>query len=106
MIKIFTYVKNKDTVFGDDPYTGSCFFYAAIDEVIQPDNSYQMNGSMISIWTLDLSQDFSEIVSLCLYLGDNLPSIIFNNKVYMTKWYEDLIVKKVSKGEDNEEFKR
>ena len=37
--------------------------YAATDEAIQPDNSYQMSGNMISVKTLDLNRDFSEIAA-------------------------------------------
>ena len=37
--------------------------YAATDEAIQPDNSYQMSGNKISVKTLDLNRDFSEIAA-------------------------------------------
>ena len=37
--------------------------YAATDEAIQPDNSYQMSGNKISVRTLDLNQEFSEIAT-------------------------------------------
>ena len=37
--------------------------YAATDEAIQPDNVYQMSGNQISVKTLDLNQDFSEIAA-------------------------------------------
>lgn len=37
--------------------------YAATDEAIQPDNSYQMSGNKISVKTLDLNRDFSEIAT-------------------------------------------
>ena len=35
--------------------------YARTDEMIQPDNTYQMSGNQISVKTLDLNQEFSEI---------------------------------------------
>ena len=35
--------------------------HAATDEAIQPDNSYRMSGNQISVKTLDLNRDFSEI---------------------------------------------
>ena len=35
--------------------------YAATDEAIQPDNRYQMSGNQISVKTLDLNRNFSEI---------------------------------------------
>ena len=64
LYQIFTYVKNKDTEFGDKPHTVSgMLLYAATDEAIQPDNSYQMSGNKISVRTLDLNQEFSEIAT-------------------------------------------
>lgn len=64
LYQIFTYVKNKDTEFGDKPHTVSgMLLYAATDETIQPDNSYQMSGNKISVKTLDLNRDFSEIAT-------------------------------------------
>ena len=64
LYQIFTYVKNKDTEFGDQPHTVSgMLLYAATDEAIQPDNSYQMSGNKISVRTLDLNREFSEIAS-------------------------------------------
>ena len=35
--------------------------YARTDEEIQPDNEYMMSGNKISVKTLDLNRDFSEI---------------------------------------------
>lgn len=62
LYQIFTYVKNKDTEFGDKPHTVSgMLLYAATDEAIQPDNSYQMSGNKISVKTLDLNRPFAEI---------------------------------------------
>ncbi len=64
LYQIFTYVKNKDAEFGDKPHTVSgMLLYAATDEAIQPDNSYQMSGNKISVRTLDLNRDFSEIAA-------------------------------------------
>ena len=64
LYQIFTYVKNKDSEFGDKPHTVSgMLLYAATDEAVQPDNSYQMSGNKISVRTLDLNQDFSEITA-------------------------------------------
>jgi 5-methylcytosine-specific restriction enzyme subunit McrC len=64
LYQIFTYVKNKDTEFGEKPHTVSgMLLYAATDEAIQPDNSYQMSGNKISVRTLDLNRDFSEIAA-------------------------------------------
>ena len=62
LYQIFTYVKNRDTEFGDQPHEVSgMLLYAKTDDMIQPDNIYQMNGNQISVKTLDLNQEFSEI---------------------------------------------
>ena len=64
LYQIFTYVKNKDTDFGTQPHTVSgMLLYAATDEAIQPNNSYRMSGNKISVKTLDLNRDFSEIAA-------------------------------------------
>ena len=64
LYQIFTYVKNKDTEFWDQPRKVSgMLLYAATDEEIQPDNSYQMSGNKISVKTLDLNKDFPEIAA-------------------------------------------
>ncbi len=62
LYQIFTYVKNRDTEFGDQPHEVSgMLLYAKMDELFQPDNIYQMSGNQISVKTLDLNQEFSEI---------------------------------------------
>jgi 5-methylcytosine-specific restriction enzyme subunit McrC len=38
--------------------------YAKTDEDLVPDNVYQMSGNRISVKTLDLNQEFSEIQNL------------------------------------------
>ena len=64
LYQIFTYVKNKDAEFGDKPHTVSgMLLYAATDEAVQPNNRYQMSGNQISVRTLDLNRDFSEIAA-------------------------------------------
>ena len=62
LYQIFTYVKNKDVEFSDKPHRVSgMLLYAATNEIIQSGNSYQMSGNLISVKTLDLNRDFSEI---------------------------------------------
>lgn len=62
LYQIFTYVKNKDVSFGNASHTVSgMLLYATTDEAIQPNNSYQISGNKISVRTLDLYRDFSEI---------------------------------------------
>ena len=64
LYQIFTYVKNKDAEFGDEPHRVSgMLLYAATDKAIQPDNSYRMSDNQISAKTLDLKLDFSEIAA-------------------------------------------
>ena len=60
--KCRTYVKNKDSEFGDKPHKVSgMLLYAKTDETIQPDNIYQMSGNKISVKTLDLNLEFAAI---------------------------------------------
>jgi 5-methylcytosine-specific restriction enzyme subunit McrC len=62
LYQIFTYVKNKDSEFGEKPHVVSgLLLYAKTEEEIQPDNSYQMSGNKISVRTLDLNREFAEI---------------------------------------------
>ena len=62
LYQIFTYVKNKEAEFGSEPHQVSgMLLYAATDEAIQPDNRYRMSGNQISVKTLDLNRNFSEI---------------------------------------------
>lgn len=64
LYQIFTYVKNKDIEFGESPHTVSgMLLYAQTDEALQPDHVYQMSGNQISVKTLDLNRDFSEIAA-------------------------------------------
>ena len=58
LYQIFTYVKNKAVAGGE---VSGMLLYARTDEEIQPDNEYMMSGNKISVKTLDLSCDFSEI---------------------------------------------
>lgn len=62
--QIYTYVKNKDAEFGDRQHTVSgMLLYAGTDEDIQPDGMYPMHGNKISVRTLDLNREFTEIAS-------------------------------------------
>lgn len=58
LYQIFTYVKNKAVAGGE---VSGMLLYARTDEEIQPDNEYMMSGSKISVKTLNLNCDFSEI---------------------------------------------
>ncbi len=64
LYQIFTYVKNRDLYDAGEkfPHTVSgMLLYATTDEEIQPDISYRMSGNRISVRTLNLNMDFSEI---------------------------------------------
>lgn len=64
LYQIFTYVKNKEAELADIAHEVSgMLLYARTDEAIQPNNSYLMSGNKISVRTLDLNCQFSEIAS-------------------------------------------
>lgn len=64
LYQIFTYVKNKDEEFKEQPHeVAGMLLYARTDETIQPDNEYQMSGNKISVKTLDLNCEFSVITT-------------------------------------------
>ena len=55
-------MKNREYAFGDEPHSVSgLLLYARTDEAMQPDNTYSMHGSRISVSTLDLNRPFEEI---------------------------------------------
>lgn len=60
LYQIFTYVKNKAAE-GTD--VSGMLLYAKTDEQIIPDNEYHMSGNKISVKTLDLNLDFSDIAA-------------------------------------------
>lgn len=72
LYQIFTYVKNKDAEYGDEPHEVSgMLLYARTDEQIQPDHVYHMSGNRICVKTLDLNCDFEKITrQLDLIVGD------------------------------------
>lgn len=59
LYQIFTYVKNFDTERNGN--VSGMLLYAKTDEVVLPNNEYKMGGNAISVKTLDLDCDFSEI---------------------------------------------
>ena len=64
LYQIFTYVKNRDTKFGEQPHDVSgMLLYARTDEMIQPNHTYRMSGNRISVKTLDLNQEFPKIAA-------------------------------------------
>lgn len=73
LYQIFTYVKNKAVAGGE---VSGMLLYARTDEEIQPDNTYMMSGNRISVKTLDLNCDFSEITRQLNAIAD---AFIFSN---------------------------
>lgn len=64
LYQIFTYVKNKEYELADCPHEVSgMLLYAKTDEEIIPNNQYLMSGNKISVRTLDLNCDFTEIAA-------------------------------------------
>lgn len=62
LYQVFTYVKNKDAEYGNQPHTVSgMLLYAQTDEAVQPNHVYHMSGNKISVRTLDLKRPFSDI---------------------------------------------
>lgn len=70
LYQIFTYVKNKQYSFEEEPCVVSgMILYAKTDEKIQPNNDYLMHGNKISVRTLDLALPFEKI-------GQQLDNIV------------------------------
>lgn len=64
LYQIFTYVKNKEIELAAQPHEVSgMLLYAKTDEAVLPNNSYMMSGNKISVKTLDLDCDFSDIAN-------------------------------------------
>ncbi|WP_068269090.1 5-methylcytosine-specific restriction endonuclease system specificity protein McrC [Caviibacter abscessus] len=62
LYQIFTYVKNKELEFLDtDHQVSGMILYAKTDELIIPKSTYKMSGNKISVRTLNLDCEFSEI---------------------------------------------
>lgn len=63
LYQIFTYVKNKEVELADRPHdkVSGMLLYAKTDEAVLPDNDYVMSGNKISVKTLDLNCEFSQI---------------------------------------------
>ena len=61
LYQIFAYVKNKAAMKENPQSVSGLLLYAGTDEEITPNQTYSMSGNRISVETLDLNQDFSEI---------------------------------------------
>lgn len=64
LYQIFTYVKNKEIELATQPHEVSgMLLYAKTDGAVLPNNTYMMSGNKISVKTLDLDCDFSELAN-------------------------------------------
>lgn len=64
LYQIFTYVKNKEAELALESHEVSgMLLYAKTDEIVYPDQKYQMSGNKISVKTLDLNLDFADIAA-------------------------------------------
>ena len=64
LYQIFAYMKNCDAGFGGDPHeVAGMLLYARTRQRLQPDVTYRMSGNAITVTTLDLSREFSEIAA-------------------------------------------
>ncbi|MBR3354517.1 MAG: 5-methylcytosine-specific restriction endonuclease system specificity protein McrC [Oscillospiraceae bacterium] len=71
LYQIFTYVKNKKAQLSDDNHkVAGMLLYAKTDDMVEPSGSYQMSGNRISVRTLDLDKDFSEIANQLNSIAD------------------------------------
>lgn len=62
LYQIFTYVKNKEYELADIPHqVAGMLLYAKTDEMVVPNNEYQMSGNQISVRTLDMDCDFAGV---------------------------------------------
>ena len=68
LYQIFTYVKNKAVAGGE---VSGMLLYAKTDEAVLPNNSYMMSGNKISVKTLDLDCEFSEIAAQLTAIADD-----------------------------------
>lgn len=79
LYQIFIYVKNKAASGGE---VSGMILYARTDEVIQPNNTYMMSGNKISVKTLDLDCDFSEIASQLNGIADEFLNDVNCEELY------------------------
>ena len=62
LYQIFTYVKNKESqLIKEEHEVAGMLLYAKTDDWVQPSGSYRMSGNTISVRTLNLDVEFSEI---------------------------------------------
>ena len=70
LYQIFTYVKNRQEKETDKEVSGM-LLYAGTDSGIQPDYLYSMSGNRITVRTLNLNCDFSEIAAQLDHIAED-----------------------------------
>lgn len=87
LYQIFTYVKNKEAALnGTDHKVAGMLLYAKTDEPLIPDHVYQMSGNQISIKTLDLNREFSEIATQLNRIVKDFFHIEIDKQTKDIKW--------------------
>lgn len=77
LYQVFTYVKNREAGFGDEPHeVGGMLLYARTNDEVQPNQSYMMSGNRIEVRTLDLNLRFEDIAAQL----DGIAEEHFNTK--------------------------
>ncbi|MCM3634260.1 5-methylcytosine-specific restriction endonuclease system specificity protein McrC [Paenibacillus camelliae] len=62
LYQMFTYVKNKEAELSGQPHeVAGMLLYAKTNAHVQPNQEYRMSGNLISVKTLDLNCEFSEV---------------------------------------------
>ena len=61
LYQVFTYVKNLEAQYSSDRTVSGMLLYAKTEDQFQPDGIFHMTGNEITVRTLDLNRDFSEI---------------------------------------------
>ena len=87
LYQIFTYVKNKEAALkGTNHKVAGMLLYAKTDEPLVPDHVYQMSGNQISIKTLDLNREFSEIAEQLNRIVKDFFHIEIDKQTEDIKW--------------------
>ena len=77
LYQIFTYVKNKESELAEVPHVVSgMLLYAETEEVVQPNNTYMMSGNNISVKTLDLNSNFTDIAAQLNKIAEDYFGIV------------------------------
>lgn len=71
LYQVFTYVKNKDTEYGDQPHTVSgMLLYARTDEEVQPNHTYHMSGNNGSVTSVVCAEPNNFVIHIYFFIID------------------------------------